>query len=691
MRLFLFLILSIACFHAYAESNDSISPRQLDEALVQGERCWIENGVINYIPSKSEKRLSNSAATLVKSMHLPFIREKDGSIVSISVEVIPIFINGERANDIDLATFWPKDVKRVQYIENPSDPSYEGVKTAVNFIMSKYEVGGVSRLNLFQKMPNNGYYTASSKLESGKMTYGLLLDGNYYRDHRSQMAGETQYRNLFYGQKEYDIINRTEENHSFSRDEGVRCAMNAKYTRGRNYITHTLSFGWNRNPGSGSHSQNVWSENLFGSSASSNYSESNNITPQLSGNYYFKLSDKWYLAGLWLYSNAKNRNNSYSQTGESDPISNSSHEDVNSCKIIILPSFFPSGKCLLQLKTKCSFDWYSTLYEGSVNTRQNQSRQEISTAFKVSWNPTQSISLSAEPGVLASLWHIGDFDQHTINPTVNAAVNWNPTRKFSLNGNLQFYMRPTSASESNPVTVKTSELLWLKGNPYLKNLTSWDTYFHSTYMTTRWLTLSFGLGYVKTFNDIISVYTPASSEYGGLIKETVNARPSDNVRANMEVRGSFFDSNLSIGISPQWHYTRVRGIYHDTFNYLTFSGSADYTIGDFRFELWYEGPYKDLSVSGMEKSWMQEKWNASLTYGTNSLYVNLRVEDLFNNRRKSWIHYSSPNYVSKYDCLETGRTVSVNLTYTFGYGKKVDNRIDINGPESVKTSVLQEK
>ena len=35
-----------------------------------------------------------------------------------------------------------------------------------------------------------------------------------------------------------------------------------------------------------------------------------------------------------------------------------------------------------------------------------------------------------------------------------------------------------------------------------------------------------------------------------------------------------------------------------------------------------------------------------------------------------------------------GRAFTVNLTYTFGYGKKVDRSIDISGPSDAKTSVL---
>ena len=692
MKTFAFIIITnLVCCNLYAQTTDSIRTHQLNEVIVHAERGWIEDGVVNFIPSKSEKRLSNSPATLIKSMHLPFIKEKDGAVVSTSGEVIPIFINGEKADKIDLATFWPKQVRRVQYIENPSDPRYEGVKKAVNFIMPVYEVGGVSRINLFQKMPNNGYYTAASKLVHKKMTYGFLFSGNYYRDHRSDMTGEEQYKDIYYNGEKYDCINRTEDSHSYSRDEGASCAFNAKYATDKTRITHTVSLGWRRNPGSGSHSQNMWSENLFDTSNASSYFTSKNLSPQISGNYYFALSNKWYLSGVWKYAYAQNKNFSSNQMGSSPMIYNSNYEDVNSCKLAVMPSFIPSEKWTFQLRAMCNLDWYATHYNGSVVTQQNQSRQEISSALKIFWTPTRTVNLSLEPELSASLWQIGDIHQHTINPIVRAALHWNPYRKFSLNGTLLYYMRPTSASESNPVLVKSSELLWFLGNPYLKNLTSWDTYISATYLPKNWLAVSFRLGYVKTLNNVISTYDPAPLESGGLIKKFINAEPSDNIRANIDFSSSFFDDNLSISLTPQWYYTYVRGAYQDKFNYLTFSGSADYTLGDFRIGLWYEGPYKDLSVSGMEKSWKQDNWNASLTYGHKNLYLEFRIEDILNNKRKSWVQYSSPNFVSKYDYLETGRTFSINLTYTFGYGKKLDKRIDIKGPESAKTSILQSK
>ena len=159
--------------------DDSLHSKQLRDVEVTGDREWTENGIINCIPTKAEKRLSNSPASLIKTMHLTYLKEKDGAIVNLMGEVVPVFINGKRASQIDLETFWPKEVKRVQYLEHPADPRYEGASAVVNFIMPEYKVGGVTRVNLFQRFPNNGYYTAASKLVRNNWTYGLMVRGNY--------------------------------------------------------------------------------------------------------------------------------------------------------------------------------------------------------------------------------------------------------------------------------------------------------------------------------------------------------------------------------------------------------------------------------------------------------------------------------------------------------------------------------
>lgn len=686
-HIFLITLLTISFIPMIAD--DSIPVNELDEIVVTGSKAWISDGIVNVRPSKRDKRLSNSPVTLIENMHIPFLKVKDGIVVSMSGEPIDLFINGEKVDNIDLATFWPSDVILVQYIDNPRNPVYEGAKKVVDFKMSVYKLGGVSKIDAFQRFPNNGIYTASSKLGYKRMIYGVMVSGNYFRDHRTFLNGETDYSDIYYDNKHYDFISRMEETSCFSRDQGVRCAFNVRFSTSRMRIAHNVSLGWMENPGSGSKSFDQWSENIFVSDYSSSFNTSRNITPQIKGNYYFQLTDKWFLSAAAHYSYA--HNNSFASTvfGGGSPVDNYVKEDVNTLKVSLMPSFWLSDKWKFQLPMKTEISWFTTQYTGLTQIRHKQTRQDMSGSLNVFWQPMNTVSLSVAPGVIGSLWQIDGQRYTSISPVADASVSWNPSSVFNLNGSLRFYMRPPSTTESNTVLLKYSDLLWIQGNPRLKGLKSWDTYIYSTYLPKSWLSLSFGLGYVRTLDDLITYYTVAPIEQGGLIKHSINAKASDRIRTNLEIGGSFFDENLTVSVSPQWHYVNSGNKNNRHFNHFSLSGEIGYSLGNCEFELSYDGPYKDLSSEGMERSWQRDCWNFAFTYGNGNWYFEFGIDNIFNKKNKSWTQYTSPHYSTIFNSLETGRSLSVKLSYTLGYGKKLDKNIDISGPDNTSTTVYK--
>ncbi len=682
------LLLVLLCFNVVI-ADDSIPSRKLDEVTVVAERGWIENGVINIIPTNKEKRLSNSPASLIDAMNLTFVKEKDDKIVSLTGEDVSIFINGEPADNIDIKTFWPKNVRRVQYMENPADPNYQGARLAINFVMDKYEYGGVSRANLFEKIPNSGFIQASSKLVYKKMTYGAMIFGSYNRDHCTSMTGTTTYRDLFYNGRKYDEITRTEDSHSFIRNEYIDFAVNAKYASNNKIrMTHTFALKWDRNPGSGSHSSDIWTDDLFGSSLSETFDKSRTVTPQISGYYSYVFSPQWFMTANWRYSYADNNSSSWNRLGDSDAIFNGTDENVHSAGVSVLPSFMLSEKWYFQMDMKGSFDWFSTLYSGSADVRQKQSRQDISSLLRAFWIPFNSFSMTAEAGASAAMWQIGDVSEHTVNPVTNIYVDWNINRRLTLGGVMYLQMFAPAVSASNPVLVRNSELLWVLGNPHLKNRSYRSFNIYSTWLPSNWLSVSGTLLCYRMNNQVISTYTPAPAEMGGLIKENLNADPETFYNASVKIQAYVPGSSLSLGINPQWNHTHVSGPYRTNLSYISLGGNASYTAGDFRFKVWYEGAEKSVLNGGMNKRRFDGKLNVSAVYGNDNLNVTVRVDNILNDKRKSRSIFNSTYYSSGYRELSTGRCFVVNLTYTIDYGKKVDRGIDISGPESAKTSVI---
>lgn len=671
------------------KADDSIKVRQLDEVVVKSSRAWIENDKAIFIPTRHEKNLANSIETLIKNMHLPVIRSVKGVLTGRNGESITYFINGVKADDIDASTFWPKEVRRVEYIENPTEPTYEGVKVAVNLVTSKYVVGGVTKLDLFQKIPNSGYHTVSSKLVYKKMTFGALVNGNYSRDHRSGSWGTETYKNLFYNGDYFDEINRSTTNHSWERSNNISAAFNARYQTKNFRATHTAAFLWQENPGSGNSGTNTWNPNLFSSSSSYSHSDGRNVSPQISGSYYTAFSKKWVMTGLWSYAYSHNNFSVRNSLGGAEETASITAEDVNSFRVQMKPFFLASNHWTFNMSLSTAMDWYSSHYGGTTTADTHQRRGESRFALAAYWSPKENLQLSLSPGLYVSYWKIGTGkSEYLVRPTVNISANYNPNKKLSLGLTTQFYAEAPEASQSTEAVIKQSELSWRAGNPNLKNLTSLDSYLYATWLTADWLSMNVGLGYTTTQNSLITLYTSANKEMGGMIEAFTNARPIDNLRANYSITGDFLDDKLSVSLTPEWYFTKTRGAYATTFNYLSFSADAEYSFGDNRFHVWYEGPFKDIDMAGMEKSWKQGCCNAEYTYGNGNIYLSFRVENIFNEYNKRWERLNAQNYSFSKDMRETGRTFAINLTYTFGYGKKTDRDISIDSPSEIKSSIV---
>lgn len=198
-----------------AEPTDTIAvSHELEEVVVVGERSWIEGNKAIFIPTKQEKNLATDPATLVQRMGIPTVIVDGGVIKNLRGEAVPVFINGEPADDIDISTFWAKHTYRVEYIDHPTDPKFRGQTCAINIIMTEYELGGVTKINADQTIPGGGDYNVASKLVFKKMTYGLFAGGGYKRNHSQTTAGEENYNGIYYNNTLYDNIKREYEGHT---------------------------------------------------------------------------------------------------------------------------------------------------------------------------------------------------------------------------------------------------------------------------------------------------------------------------------------------------------------------------------------------------------------------------------------------------------------------------------------------
>ncbi len=667
--------------------EQSVSEKHLQEITVMAERGWVEDGKIVFLPSKSEKNLSNSPATLIESMQLPMLKVKEEQITTTSGEPVAIFINGIKADNIDLSTFWPKLAKRVEYIENPADARFRGNTYVVNFIMAEYAVGGITRAKIGLATPRYGNFGIASKLVYKKMTFGATVSGNSWKADWDSRRTEN-FDKVYYQDVYHNRITRESDEASSSLSRNLDAAVNARYTNGDFTMTHTAALNFGKEPYVKGECTDYWNPELFTGEHSYNNQSTKTFTPQISGDYEAKLSEKWVLMGNWIYAHSHNTGSSINIMGETSPIANGNLEKANSLKFAITPVFRPNEKWFLHLNLNGSFEWFDTHYSGSSDGHAKIRREELSAQIRAYWKPNPNLSLSLLPGIAITRWYTGNVAERIIKPLLETQITWSATRELFIGGRVRIFDFPPSTSETNPVLTRQSQLVWVKGNPHLKGVRDISSSLSTSYLANKWFQLSLTAIYDRISDNTVFNYFQMQDRQDGLLKTPYNAGVENDFRIYLGCRFGFLNNTLTVNLGPYYEYYNASGYYSRLHN-LRLSCDASYTLRNCRFSLDYITPAESYSAAGTESYWKRDAMNFSFTYGNGNIYLRASVEDVLNTRTKWRTKLHSGNYSVVTNKYETGRIFKVYLTYTFGYGKKVDRSIDINGPQSVESSVLK--
>ena len=684
------ILLLAACalpMRAETAAADTVAT-ELKEVVVKSERAWIDGEKVVFIPTKREKNLSNSPESLLEKMNLPVLTIINNRVMGLNGKDVVYFINGVRAESTDIATFWPKQAQRVEYMENPTDPRYEGCSSVVNFVMTEYEVGGVTRLEADQTFPNDGSYSAANKLVYHKMTYGVMFDGGYSRNHSSSSWGEDNYNGIYYNGVQYDNVKREYEGRSWSRNDKISAGLNVRYVSDKITATHTLGFRWDRNPGSGSYDAESWSRNLFNSSSSVSNSSGRSASPQLSGRYQIKFDPGWSMFTSWNYGYSHNDNHSTYCSGELEPIYNATEEDVHTAGLFFVPTFKPSEKYFAQIYLSSNMNWFSTQYEGSADRKVDQWRGMTSATLRFAWIPSKKFWIDLQPGLNATYWKVGGMDYSKVEPKGELNLFFRISRQLYVTARVSYFSLAPSASQSGDVMVQQNELMWMQGNPSLHNEISWWQSVDVVWMPADWFNASLSSKYSRNNNVLVNRYAVADAEYGGVVNTYMNGGSEDRYSLFGFMNANFFDNALHVQLQPELHYAKSYGEYADNISRFRLRGGVNYDIGNCNFSVSYNGPEKYINKLGMERGWHSDQWNFSFTYGNGDLYLSVGVSDIFNRSFKSWTELRGDVYSSVQHDYSIGRSLNVSLSYTFGYGKKVEKGIDIDSPQKIESGAL---
>ncbi|MDE6443194.1 MAG: carboxypeptidase-like regulatory domain-containing protein, partial [Muribaculaceae bacterium] len=199
-----------------------------------------------YLPTQREKKAAQDGLSLLRFMGIPsLIVSMDGSSIStLSGDGVAVFIDYERAGATEIQGLLPEDVKKVEVLDYPSDPRFEGVSHAVNFIMAKYEYGGYVKPAINQCLDfDYGYYSLSAKYTKGKMAYDIYTGFDHFdSDKECKESDET------YDFGSYDLKKTDKCIDSFVESDEAYLSGRIKYTGDKTTVSNQLAIRYDYSP-----------------------------------------------------------------------------------------------------------------------------------------------------------------------------------------------------------------------------------------------------------------------------------------------------------------------------------------------------------------------------------------------------------------------------------------------------------
>lgn len=651
---------------------DSVRVRELQELIVEGKNAWVENDKIVFVPTKTEKNLAGDIMSLVESMSIPVLSISNGSLTSRDGNNVAIFINGRRASDMEQAAFWAQNALRLEYLEYPSDPRYQGERCVLNIVMKEYVAGGLTGVRAEADTDISTNLRVASKLVYKDMTYIASSYTSYYNNTYHPGSIETTYKNLFYDGTHYDRIlesSLSDKYKSESLFQNVDFFASYLPKSKKYYLEHKVHFDYNTSyphtyGGSLHYTPSILNSNRYSQSFSSDrYIASAN-------GYYFFMT-KWMSLLKWDYSFLKRTNNTTYEADAANPIIYNSDELSNTFSITGALGKQLSQKITLNFLAATTHNWNNTDYIGTSQAREKQYYNNNAFQTALFWNVSGRVRFAFYAVLQSNAYKVGH------NPTF---FNWNP--HLSYQGNLTIrdtqsmvwgisYSTPRlSDTQLSEVIVRQTELLSVQGNPNLRPSSKIDPYVNYNWFPSNKFNMGASARLTQTFNGIVTDYVPGGIDYNGIIKRYRDNMDYGNFNASVNATWNIFQGFRLLGGCS---YTCYYSEYYDTTSVFTYNATARYTFRNCSWNLAFASPSKSVQQGGSVVSRNKNyNLNFRFTWGTGNLLLEAGVSNILNRYAISEIRTTDDHFESFDVSRYTGRSFKVSLQYTFDYGKKID-------------------
>lgn len=666
---------------------DSLKANTLDEVTVVAASQWSDATKTVYIPSARQKSSASDGFSLLARMNIPQLNVNpiNEMVNTVSGQAVSLFINWHQASPEDIAGLYPSDVKRVEYLDYPADPRFLRAEHVVNYVLNEYAYGGYTKLSGKERfIVNSGNASVYSKFVFHRMEYDLMIDGEYDNNRHTGESNTELYRF-----DNGDVERQSSVSGGKYRQHRLFAGVRTSWKKSEHLVWRNLVSYRRINTPVGQTSGYISFSRLFTSDNYTSESRSENSAVDFNSELYGDFGRGWSIQSnvmAEILDNSASDDYSTSQTsllnhaaerGWSGRINAQINKEINQ-KVSLFTNFVVGA-------SRSLID-----YSGTSNAT-NRFSEWFGGCYLGMSLSLEKLSGSIDGGYAVESNAVNGHRDNDSYPFTHVNLQYTPDQKNSLTVWFQYATLSPGASMKNPNMVQQTEMMYIAGNADLKRSRIISTNLTYTWLPcNRWQITSYAT-FFKIINRQIPIYTPTAPD-GMMLKRYANSGDYNHGQIGVRLTCKFLDGNLNVSMSPRlliYETTGENRMSH--YPFLT-SANVDYYLGDFSLSGYWstKSSYVDGETCYLRRfpseyavtaGWSAKGWN-----------VNISIANfLHNSWQTSHDTFASRWYDSRLTQFGTDfhRRISLTVSYTFNYGKRVRQNQAIESSGEVSTSILR--
>ena len=638
----------------------SETTEHLNEVVVEGNLHSAKLDRDVYLPNQRQRNAANSAISLLDNLMIPQldVNRMTGDIKSHTNKAITFCIDERIVEKAELEQIRPKDVLRVEYIDQPTG-KFADKDVVINFVMRHYDYGGYvemkDRTSIFYDRTDNSVQT---NFDHKQMSYTVLL-GNKYENNGMRTTNNEFFRiNERFRLGTVSYIDPIKDIKSYA-------VARARYHNER--LQLAVSTGITKEDIPEYHSSEGGSYSHMGSYHAHSTESSHKTTIFLRGQADKKLTDK---KNLTIDASISFGNNSHNNTySESPDYHIGSHTDEKALGISgdVCYTNAINQRNSFTLRVLEYYNHYNDHYRGTLSADQTTSQSETIVWPIYTYKPNDKWIFNFRPLGFSIAWWKTNTDTKTYVSSRGSVWVKNQINKHN---NLQYgiYLgnsNPNAAIRSN-VTQIVNRYIVLKGNPDLKKTLFSTVFIDYNLMLKHWQ-LMVHSEYERLDDMIKDTYTPNGER---LIQSYTTDGCLQNLSLNIQQTLFLLNRNLQLKGGILLERNKLTGQSGGSLNHIDWNIQAQYHFGDFAFSAYYNSPRSNLSQIYTSEP---ADFGISATYGHRGFYAELGArrflygKDQPVHRYFNYVNYSFDEH--RYQDIN-GPWIYMQLSYSFDFGRK---------------------